>query len=203
MVTNDSVIASNVYKIRNHGEVVNSNKKFPNLIGYNFRLNEIEAAIAIEQLKKLKKILYKKIRMANLLTKYLKKFPGLKTPLVSKNNTHVYYSYPLQIDEKITRVKKKIIFSMLKKEGVPINNKYVNLLEYKIYNSKNLKNFYPWSISSKKNFYKKKSNVYKQIKKINESIHLDIPFCTNDFSKNDIIFIKNCFIKVWKNLKLL
>ena len=68
-------------KIRNHGEVINLDKNFTNILGFNFRLNEIEAAIAIEQLKKLKVILKKKIMMAERLTKGLQ---GLKVqfPLI-------------------------------------------------------------------------------------------------------------------------
>ena len=57
ILTNSAYLAKNIFKIRNHGEVINKDKNFQNLIGYNFRLNEIEASIAIEQLKKLKKII--------------------------------------------------------------------------------------------------------------------------------------------------
>jgi len=60
IITNNDYLAKNICKIRNHGEVINDDKNFPNLLGFNFRLNEIEAAIAIEQLKKLKDILKKK-----------------------------------------------------------------------------------------------------------------------------------------------
>ena len=45
-----------MYLIRNHAESVVANKKvenLQNLIGYNFRMGEIEAAIGIEQLKKM------------------------------------------------------------------------------------------------------------------------------------------------------
>ena len=37
--------------IRNHGEAVVKTQSLNNIIGYNFRLGEIEAAIGIEQLK--------------------------------------------------------------------------------------------------------------------------------------------------------
>ena len=69
IVTNNKNIANKAYLIRNHGEnMVNKIKKtsnFSNLIGYNFRLGEIEAAIGIEQLKKLPKILKKFKKMEN------------------------------------------------------------------------------------------------------------------------------------------
>ena len=56
MVTNNERLAYRVKLIRNHGEaVLNTNKAedLSNIIGHNFRLGEIEAAIAREQLKKL------------------------------------------------------------------------------------------------------------------------------------------------------
>ena len=57
IITNNKELADNMFKIRNHGECINENKKFRNLLGFNFRMGEVEAAVGYEQLKKLKKIL--------------------------------------------------------------------------------------------------------------------------------------------------
>ena len=46
--------------------------KLNNMIGFNFRMGEMEAAIGIEQLKKLKKILKTKQELSYNLTKKLK-----------------------------------------------------------------------------------------------------------------------------------
>lgn len=203
ILTNNKKLADNMYKIRNHGEVINKDKNFKNLIGFNFRLNEIEATIAIEQLKKLKKILRKKIYYANLLINELKKFKGLILPTISKNNTHVFYSFPIQIDKKIIKISKNNLINLLKSQGLPINGKYVNLLEYQIYRDKNIKKKFPWSISNRKKFYSKNTNVFKQIKKLNEKKYMDISFCKYDFEKKDINLIISCFHKVWKNLNII
>ena len=56
VVTNDVKIADRVQLIRNHAEAVVEDRgiqDISNLIGFNFRLGEIEAAIGIEQLEKL------------------------------------------------------------------------------------------------------------------------------------------------------
>ena len=60
IVTNDTKIYNKLLLLRNHGEVVIDDPKFKinkklltNLIGYNYRLSEIHAAIAYEQVKKL------------------------------------------------------------------------------------------------------------------------------------------------------
>ena len=58
MVTNSSKIYKKLALIRNHGEAVIDKFKgvsLVNILGNNFRLGEVESAIGIEQLKKLKK----------------------------------------------------------------------------------------------------------------------------------------------------
>ena len=57
LFTNDLKLAKRMCLIRNHAEAIvegNKPKNLANMIGYNFRLGEIECAIGIEQLKKLK-----------------------------------------------------------------------------------------------------------------------------------------------------
>lgn len=203
ILTDNKKLAENMFKIRNHGEVVNKDNKFKNILGFNFRMNEIEAAISIEQLKKLKKILRKKIQNAKLLSAGLSNLKGLKIPKISKNNTHVYYSFPLQIDENLIKIKKTKILKTLKDEGLPINGQYVNLLDYKIYRDKKIKRNFPWNLSKRKKFYSKKDNVYKQIKYLNSKKYMDISFCKYDFEKKDIDLIIGCFHKVWKNLNII
>ena len=76
IVTNNNVLAKRAMLIRNHGEVrVNSKKKsiLSNIIGHNFRMGEIEAAIGLEQYKKLKKIVKDRTSMINKLIANLEK----------------------------------------------------------------------------------------------------------------------------------
>ena len=111
IVTNNKNIANKAYLIRNHGEnMVNKIKtsNFSNLIGYNFRLGEIEAAIGIEQLKKLPKILKKIQKNGELLNKELKKLEGLEVPEVdNKVITHAYYTYGLKLNTKKIKISRK------------------------------------------------------------------------------------------------
>ena len=84
VITNNKKYAENIFKIRNHGEVINKDKSFRNLIGYNFRLGEIEAAISIEQLKKLNKIVKKKTKISKFSYKKIKTFKILTNTIYSK-----------------------------------------------------------------------------------------------------------------------
>jgi dTDP-4-amino-4,6-dideoxygalactose transaminase len=60
VVTDNDDFAERLQLIRNHAEVVvkaKGTQNIINLIGYNYRMTEIEAAIASEQLKKLERLL--------------------------------------------------------------------------------------------------------------------------------------------------
>ena len=121
LFTNDIKLAERMCMIRNHAEVIvkgNSTKELANMIGYNFRLGEIECAIGIEQLKKLKSIILSRRRIAQLLNKELKNLKGLRTPIVKKGCTHSYYAYPMVIDTKMLGISKKKIYKALIAEGV-------------------------------------------------------------------------------------
>ena len=65
--------------IRNHAEVVSGKKGRPNLVnmlGFNYRMTEIEAAIGSEQLKKLDRLLKRRIEAADYLTEQVRRMPG-------------------------------------------------------------------------------------------------------------------------------
>ena len=110
LVTNNDEYAKRLRLIRNHAEAIvdNSlNNLTPNMIGYNFRLGEIECTIGIEQLKKLKSIIFSRRQIAQILNKELKNLRGLRTPIVKKGCTHSYYGYPMVIDTKMLGISKK------------------------------------------------------------------------------------------------
>ncbi|MBT6400033.1 MAG: DegT/DnrJ/EryC1/StrS family aminotransferase, partial [Verrucomicrobia bacterium] len=67
-------------------------------------MGEIEAAIGIEQLKKLPAFIAEKVELAEIITEGLKNLAGLRVPFVEKNCTHVYYAYPLLLSETQTEV---------------------------------------------------------------------------------------------------
>src|SRR5262249_139682 len=68
ITTNDSSLAERLQLIRNHGENIIEPKKVQgdlyNTWGFNFRMPEIEAAIGIEQLKKLESLISARIKIA-------------------------------------------------------------------------------------------------------------------------------------------
>ena len=102
-LTDDSSLAERMQLIRNHGEAVVEKKgvqDLTNMIGFNFRMGEIEAAIGIEQLKKLPALIAEKVEWAEQLNKGLSSLNHIRLPIVKTNCTHVFYAYPILIDDK-------------------------------------------------------------------------------------------------------
>ncbi|CAD6494917.1 MAG: UDP-4-amino-4-deoxy-L-arabinose--oxoglutarate aminotransferase [Candidatus Argoarchaeum ethanivorans] len=96
MITTDSnEIAETCRLLRNHGE---SQKYCHTMLGYNYRMTDIQAAIGLAQLKKLDGFSEKRIKNAVHLNKHLK-VPGLDIPSVKKGVKHVYHQYAVTIEE--------------------------------------------------------------------------------------------------------
>lgn len=102
-VTRDEKLARKLQLIRNHGENVlgpRVPKSLQGLIGQNYRLTELQAAVAREQLKKLPDITKRRQERAASLRHALAPIPFLHPPKVRADCTHVYYLFPLLYDPK-------------------------------------------------------------------------------------------------------
>jgi len=119
LVTNNDKLAFHAQLVRNHGEIVLDDLKDYDtvLIGTNYRLTELQAAIAVEQLKKLDFLNNWRVKLADYLTKKLKKFKALTSVQIRKNYTHVYYTYPIKFNEKIAGITRKTFARAMKAEG--------------------------------------------------------------------------------------
>ncbi len=207
IITNNSKIAKRCQLLRNHAESTIDNDSYNNLsnmIGYNFRLTEIQAAIGIQQLRKLNKIIKKKIRIANQLSKDLKTLPGLELPKIKKERTHVFYSYAMKIDDRVTKVHRDQIWKMLTNEGVPVNNKISCIHRLPIFKKKIAfgKKKFPWSLNKKyKNLYNE--GTLPVAEKLSDNQILCLQMWSFDYSASDIKKIIKIFFKVWRKLKLI
>ena len=190
LVTNSDEYAENLRLIRNHGEAVVAkiNKKdITNIIGHNFRLGEIEAAIGIEQLKKLQNKTYSRVNIANKLNKGLGKLKGLKIPEIRDHCDHVYYVYAMLLDENITGVDKNIISAALSAEGVPsIGTSFVNVHLFPMYQQKIAYGTqgYPWTSPEARKNISYSYGICPVAEKINKKSYLDFGIC--HFELNDI-----------------
>ena len=197
--TNNKIIAQKMFLIRNHGEAVVKKMGFKyinNIIGYNFRLGEIEASIAFQQLSKLREIIKKRVKMASILNKGLKNLPYLKIPKVQNGSEHLYYYYALKFTNK--KLHKNKILKQLNKLGVPIEGSYANLHLLPMFQKKIAYGKYPWSKNIYKGVVSYKKGICPIAEKINEKEYLGLHLYKYDYKINDIKYIVSQFLKIWK-----
>ena len=131
IVTDDDELADRLRLIRNHAETVVKDKgteDITNLIGFNYRMTEIEAAIGAEQLKKLEGLLARRIECAEYLTERLLGLPGLIPPVVRPGVRHGYYVYTMRYDAAATGIPRARFAAAVRAEGGPVSEGYVEPL---------------------------------------------------------------------------
>ena len=123
LVTDDDVLAERLRLIRNHAEAVVEKKgvtDLNNMFGFNFRMTEIEAAIAREQLKKLEWLVKERRKNVAYLEENLKDLHFLTMPKVREGCEHSYYIHALKYDETKTGVTREKFVEAMQAELMPI-----------------------------------------------------------------------------------
>lgn len=127
--TNDKKIYEKLKTIRNIGEP--ENKKYQHTtLGTNARMTEIQAAIGIEQLKKLDNFIKKRNEVANVYKKLFKiNKLNLILPKITKNYESAYFLFPIMIKNRDL-----VKYNLLKKFGIDTRIAYpMPIFEQKLY----------------------------------------------------------------------
>jgi len=202
-VTNDDELALRLQLIRNHAEAVVGDMKYSNLVnmlGGNYRLGEIEAAIAIEQLKKLPKLLEHRINLAEYLTEKLSKLDFLTPPKIRENSQHIYYLYPLIYHEEETGFSRKQYVQNIRKLGIPLYKLaegYVKpfYLEPIFSQKGKFKNGYPYKLLPEEAQPNYEKGICPVVEGLYENKMLVTSYHYPPLTKNDMDDIINVFIK--------
>ena len=110
--TNDDDLATKLRQIVNHGMTV---RYYHDMIGVNSRLDSIQAAILDIKLARLDEYAASRNKAAAAYDKAFANHPKLKTPVRSKNSTHVFHQYTL-VSNGIDRSK---LVEFLNERGIP------------------------------------------------------------------------------------
>jgi dTDP-4-amino-4,6-dideoxygalactose transaminase len=131
-VTRDPRLARRLQLIRNHAEVIVSADDMAgldNMIGQNYRMTELQAAIGIEQLKKLPQLLTNRQQQVGEITGRLKGNPLLAAPTVANGATHAYYVYAMKFRAATyPEISRQLLAKALLAEGLPLRAGYVRPL---------------------------------------------------------------------------
>ncbi len=122
ITTDDDKLDDTLRLIRNHGE----REKYTSvLMGNNYRMPEMEAAIGIVQLGKLSLFVAKRRQNAQQLTKILQQSKRLKLPSETESNQHSWYLYTVRLIDG-TEEERNLILKELKQKEIGAEAYYVN-----------------------------------------------------------------------------
>ncbi|BCG62731.1 MAG: perosamine synthetase [Methyloprofundus sp.] len=209
MVTDDDAYAERMRLIRNHAEAVVAEKgetNLANMLGYNFRLGEIECAIGIEQLKKLAGIVSRRQAIAEQLTQGLQDLSGLQLPVIKPGCTHAYYVYPMVLDLDLLGLSRQVICAALAAEGVSgLVQGYVNLHLLPIYQQKIAYGTqgFPWSADVCQRNVDYGKGICPVAEHLHEQSFLGLQMCLYELTDQDVDLLIMAFQKVWSGLSQL
>lgn len=209
LVTNDDQFAERLQLIRNHAEAVVAGKgvtNLANMVGYNFRLGEIECAMGIEQLKKLGSFVSSRQHAAARLSEGLAGLRGLRLPSVAEGCTHAYYVYPMVLDTTALGVSRERLLEALQAEGVQgLSARYQNVHLMPIFQQKIAygSNGFPWSADICKRDVSYAKGICPVAEEMNDRHYLGFAMCMHELEDTDIDLIVSAFRKVWDNLPAL
>jgi len=152
-------------------------------LGYNYRLDELSCALGIAQIKRIKEIFKKRIRVANLYNKKLKNIEGLEIPYIKPGNKLSWFVYVIKLSEKFSGKKKDNIIKEMAKRGIQCG---------KYFQTIHLQPFYKKEFGYKEGSYPVAENISKRT--------LALPFY-NDLSEKEIDFVVNNLKEVIRLIK--
>lgn len=151
VLTNDKKIHNIVEMLRTHG--ITKNREFffnkkndagwyyeQQLLGFNYRMSDIHAALGISQLKKVKKFVDDRNRLAQNYNKILSHLP-IELPKIEKGNKSSFHLYIIRI-KNISKKTYNKIFNYLRKNKIFVNLHYMPIPNHPYYRKKfKFKNF--------------------------------------------------------------
>ncbi len=94
-------------------------------LALNYRMSELQGAVAVAQLEKLDEVVESRVRTANSLTGKLQGVRGVETPHVGAKSFHTYWKYCLSIDDRLIADGAPGMARLLKEKGIASAPRYI------------------------------------------------------------------------------
>ena len=117
IVTNRGSLAHKARILRDHGMSPNRRYWHP-VLGYNYRLTNLQAAIGVAQVEKVDAILEAKRRIAQAYTEHLQDIPGIALPPEASWAENVYWICSILVDEHVFGIGRDALMAELKKQRI-------------------------------------------------------------------------------------
>ncbi|MDD5643843.1 MAG: DegT/DnrJ/EryC1/StrS family aminotransferase [bacterium] len=205
-VTNNDELALNIRLVRNHGEVIIDKMEFKNqpvILGWNYRMTELEAAVSIGQFSRLDALTEERRHLAEYLTSKIKGIEGIVPPFAPDCNEHVYFVYPVKLDANKLKIKRDVFAAALKAEGIPCATGYVRPI-YLEPTYRNLKGYGNAGCPYKCPFYDGEISYNSGDCPVCERMHFNelivLPVCRSPQTERDMDDVAEAVIKIANNI---
>ena len=128
ITTNDDRLADIMSMMRNHGASISEEERHHgtrpyilpnfNMLGYNYRMTDIQGAVGVVQIKKLDQFIDERAKWAAFYIEQLAEIKWLRTPQVSADYKHGWQSFVTFVDESKAPFSRNEIMEKLQKHGI-------------------------------------------------------------------------------------
>ena len=142
-LTNSKDIANKMFRLRTHG-ITNDQMKMKQRpqdeiwnyqqieLGFNYRMNDIQAAIGLNQMKRLDEYVKRRHEIAKYYDTELKNLP-LSIPWQSPNAYSSYHLYPILIKNNLGNKTQKQVYNELRENEIAVNLHYIPVHRHPYY----------------------------------------------------------------------
>ena len=145
ILTNNPILAQKIILLRSHGitrekELFSRENSGPWYyeqidLGFNYRMTDIQAALGISQLNRLKSAVEKRNEIAGLYDKLLSE-TDVTLPFIDPINYSAFHLYVVRLNLENLKKSKRQIFELLHIEGVMVNLHYIPIYKQPYYRKK-------------------------------------------------------------------
>jgi dTDP-4-amino-4,6-dideoxygalactose transaminase len=118
IITNDDKAADFMRALRNQGRAPGDTWLQHTHLGYNYRIDEMSAAMGVAQMSRLEELLSKREQVAAWYEARLAEIPGVEVPFIEPSTTRMsWFVYVIRFDAKLNRDE---IAKKLDARGIPV-----------------------------------------------------------------------------------
>jgi len=123
-VTNDDELADRARLFADKGWDRSKGRKYV-MLGMNYRMTELQGAVALAQLGKLKWVVERRRRLAERLNKYLEDLEEVTTLPINRDFKPSFWQYPIWLKMDKLKVSLEDFAKALRAEGIPCTPTYI------------------------------------------------------------------------------
>jgi perosamine synthetase len=125
IVTDDDALARRIFLFINKAWGYGDPNPDHYFLAPNYRLSELQGAVAVAQLAKLESVVQSRVHMADRLTAALQGLSGIDTPRVHPAAVHTYWKYCLRVDSQVVLGGAVTLAKRLKEKGIASAPRYI------------------------------------------------------------------------------